>query len=102
MHRRSCLLPWLLAALLLTQHGFALASAPSPQAAAFDALLKRLQGTELWAEPSQDAVLRRLAELERLVPPGDPLRDEPVACRPSALAGSYARFSISSRNCPNR
>ena len=51
------------------------AAASTPQAAAFDALLKRLQGTELWAEPSQAAVLRRLAELERLVPPGDPVRE---------------------------
>ncbi|HET7656080.1 MAG TPA: diguanylate cyclase, partial [Luteimonas sp.] len=79
-------LQWLFAAALLLQHGGALAADPVPpapaptatretQAAEFDALLKRLQGTELWAEPSQEAVLRRLAELERMVPPGDPVRD---------------------------
>jgi diguanylate cyclase (GGDEF)-like protein len=61
--------------LLLLQHGLALAATPSPQAAQFDALLKRLQGTELWAEPSQQAVLRRLDELAALVPPGDAVRD---------------------------
>ena len=79
-------LQWLFAAALLLQYGGALAADPVPpapaptatreaQAAEFDALLKRLQGTELWAEPSQEAVLRRLAELERMVPPGDPVRD---------------------------
>jgi diguanylate cyclase (GGDEF)-like protein len=75
LHHRSSPYPWLLAALLLLQHGLALAAAPSPQAAQFDALLKRLQGTELWAEPSQQAVLRRLDELAALVPPGDAVRD---------------------------
>ena len=70
--RSWCVHPWLLAAALLLPPGFAMAepvprAAPAPtpasRAADFDALLKRLQGTELWAEPSQDAVLRRLAEL---------------------------------------
>lgn len=86
--RLRCLFAWLLAAALLPLPGIApaagvppgpqaTASPPSPaqQAADFDALLKRLQGTELWAEPSQEAVLRRLDELQRLVPPGDPVRE---------------------------
>ncbi len=89
--RTWCVLPWLLAAALSLPHGAAVAASraqqadpspaaarpPSPQerAARFDALLKRLQGTELWAEPSQEAVLVRLAELDRLVPPGDALRE---------------------------
>lgn len=83
--RSWCLHPWLIAAAFLLPHGPALAAAPAPVAAQpspskagaaqFDALLKRLQGTELWAEPSEEAVLRRLAELERLVPPGDPVRE---------------------------
>jgi diguanylate cyclase (GGDEF)-like protein len=47
-------------------------SAPDP--AAFDALLARLLGPELWREPSQQAVLGRLAELHRLLPPGDAAR----------------------------
>ena len=45
-----------------------------PDAAAFDALLDRLLGPELWREPSQRRVLARLAELHGLLPPGDALR----------------------------
>lgn len=45
-----------------------------PDAAAFDAMLERLRGSELWREPSQERVLQRLAELQRLLPPGDRLR----------------------------
>jgi len=43
-------------------------------AAAFDALLKRLEGPELWREPSQQRIVARLAELRELLPPDDPRR----------------------------
>lgn len=45
-----------------------------PDAAAFDAMLERLRGPELWREPSHAAILERLAGLERLLPPRDRLR----------------------------
>lgn len=46
-----------------------------PDAAAFDALLAHLRDRELWRQPTQEAVLQRLEELRRLLPPGDRLRE---------------------------
>ena len=50
-------------------------AAAAGRAAEFDAMLKRLQGTELWAEPTQAAIVRRLDELGRLLPAGDAARE---------------------------
>jgi tetratricopeptide (TPR) repeat protein len=62
-------------ALLLGGQGCAWAAAPvSSQAAAFDTLFKRLDAGEI-ATLSAEQLPHRLGELQRLVPPGDVLRE---------------------------